>query len=96
MKERIITVYNAPELSPFDNHYKIAFALDEEGNLVWVSNHSSDDEIILPEENDEWFCECVQDIPDNPVSLNKGDYEYLDCNNKERTKIGEIILRYSK
>lgn len=91
MKDRIITVYCAPELPPFQQYYN-AYALDEDYNLVWVSNYTTDDP-VLRDEADDWYYECLNDIPDIPVPLNKEDHPYIDYNNKEL--IGEIALRYT-
>lgn len=89
---RTIKVYYAPELPPFDN-YQTAFALDEDGNLVWVSNYSDTDGATLLDE-EEWWSECQEDIPDYPVPLDKGEHKYIDCNSKELHKLGEITFNY--
>lgn len=91
MKDRIIKVYYAPELPPLQQYYN-AYALDEDDNLVWVSSYTTDDPVLL-DEVDDWYGECVNEIHDVPVSLNKEDYSYIDYNNKDY--IGEITLRYN-
>lgn len=92
MKDRIITVYYAPDLPPFGKYYT-AYALDEDNNLVWVTKLSTDDPVLL-DEIDDWYDECVQDVPDIPEPLNKEDYE-IDYNSEDRRFIGEIKLRYT-
>lgn len=92
MKDRIIKVYysNIPE--PLNKYY-IAYALDEDDNLVWVSKYETDDPVLL-DEVDNWYGECIRDIPDIPKSLHKWDYN-IDYNSKDRSYIGEITLRYN-
>lgn len=92
MKDRIIKVYYAPELPPLQEYYN-AYALDEEDNLVQVSKYSTDYPVLL-DEVDDWYGECVNDIPDIPKPLHKWDYD-IDYNSKDKEYIGEIKLRYN-
>ena len=89
MKDRIIKVYYAPLTL---RQYYSAFALDEDDNLVWVSTYSTDDPVLL-DEVDDWYEECVRDIPDVPVPLHRCDYD-INYDSKDRRFIGEITLRY--
>ncbi len=91
MEDRIIKVYYSPEQPPLDQYY-VAYAVDEHDNLVWVSKYSTDDPVLL-DECDDWYWECVRDIPDIPVLLNKDEHSYIDYSNKDY--IGEITLRYT-
>lgn len=91
MKDRIIKVYYAPELPPLEQYYN-AYALDEDDNLVWVSNNTTDYPVLL-DEVDDWYGECVNNIPDIPKPLHKWDYN-IDYDSKDRSYIGEIKLRY--
>ena len=88
MKDRNIKVYYAP--LTFGQYYS-AFALDEDDNLVWVSNYSTDDPKLL--DIDDWYGECVIDIPDVPVPLHRCDYD-INYDSKDRQFIGGITLRY--
>jgi hypothetical protein len=92
MKDRIIKVYCSPELPPLQQYYK-AYALDEDDNLVWVSSYTTDDPVLL-DEVDDWYGECVNEIPDVPVPLNKYDYN-IDYDSKDGSYIGDITLRYT-
>lgn len=91
MKESRIRVYYVPRPEPLEQYY-IAYALDEDDNLVWVSKYETDDPVLL-DEVDDWYGECVNDIPDIPKPLHKWDYD-IDYNSKDRRYIGEIILSY--
>ena len=90
MKERKIKVYYSPCPEPLDQYYK-AYALDEDYNLVWVTKYETDDPVLL-EEVDDWYYECVNEIPDVPKPLHKWDY---DINYDIKDYIGEITLRYN-
>lgn len=91
MKDRIIKVYCAPRPEPLEEYYH-AYALDEDDNLVWVSKLETDDPVLLDEVED-WYGECVNNIPDFPKPLNKCDYD-IDYNSKDKQYIGEITLSY--
>lgn len=54
----------------------------------------STDYPVLLDEADDWYGECVIDIPDIPKPLHKWDYD-IDYNSKDRSYIGEIKLRYN-